>query len=89
MPLPLGRRFPAAHQFLRLALLDELFPIAPSVSCWADERDEGVWGVSLAWPAIDYAATETFSVDELRTVYGRWSSWVRACASDIAGRLPV
>lgn len=87
--LPLGQRFPAAHQFLRLALADETFPIAPSLSCWAEEQEGGVWSVALAWPALGYAADETFSADELRTVYGRWSSWARACALDIADRLPL
>lgn len=87
--IPLALRFPAAHQFLRLRLLDEIFPIAPWLACRATERETGVWTVTLHWPELGYSAEAQFSAEELRAVYGRWSDWARARALDIADLLPV
>lgn len=87
--LPLWQRFPAAHQFLRMRLLDEIFPITPALACWAEPLEPEAWRVWLSWPAIDYQASRHFSGAELRCVFGRWSSWARTCALDIADRLPV
>jgi hypothetical protein len=87
--IPLGQRFPAAHQFLRMCLLDEIFPIAASVSCVAEETEAGRWLVCLRWPELHVAANGEFSGEELRRVYGPWSSWVRSQALDIAGLLPI
>ncbi len=86
---PLGRRFPVAHQFLRMCLLEEIFPIPPSASCFAEETEAGRWTVSLIWEAIDFSAKGEFSDEELRRVYGAWSAWARGQALDIASLLPV
>lgn len=86
---PLGQRFPAAHQFLRMKLLEEIFPIASSLACRAQQLEPDVWLVRLSWPEIDYEASRRFSGEELRTVFGRWSNWARTCALDVADRLPV
>jgi hypothetical protein len=88
-PIPLGQRFPAAHQFLRLKLIEEIFPIAPSIACWAQSIEPDVWLVRLTWPEIDYEASRRFSAEELRGVFGPWSNWARNCALDVADRLPV
>ncbi|MHB8576322.1 MAG: hypothetical protein ACYDCQ_13435 [Dehalococcoidia bacterium] len=87
--IPLWQRFPAAHQFLRLRLMDEVFPIAPWVACFAEVEEDECWEVTLRWPEIGFEAREQFGADELRGVYGRWSDWARARALDIADRLPV
>ncbi len=85
----LGRRFPQAHQFLRMCLLDETFPITPSVSCLAEETQPGRWTVRLVWQVIDFAASEEFSDEDLRRVFGAWSTWARHQALEIASLLPV
>ena len=85
----LALRFPAAHQFLRLRLIEEIFPIAPWLACRAAEGPAGVWTVSLGWPELGYTAAAQFSAEELRAVYGRWSDWARARAFEIADLLPV
>src|SRR5258708_7750695 len=87
--VPLGLRFPAAHQFLRHRLIDEVYPIAPWVACDAVEEGPDSWRVSLRWPELDFDSTELFTGEELRVVFGRWSSWARARALDIADLLPV
>ena len=45
--------------------------------------------VRLSWPEIDVHAEAEFSSDDLRRVYGAWSTWARNRAFDIADRLPV
>ncbi len=87
--VPLGQRFPSAHQFLRMKLLEEIFPIASSLACRAQQLEPDVWLVQLSWPEIGYEASRRFGGDELRVVFGRWSNWARSCALDVADRLPV
>ncbi len=87
--ISLGRRFPAAHQFLRMCLMDEIFPIEPSVSCLGEETQPGCWTVHLVWQRIDFAASGEFNDEELRRVFGAWSSWARHQALEIADLLPV
>ena len=87
--LPLGIRFPAAHQYFRMRLLDEIFPIAPWASCMATEVEEGSWEVRLLWPEIGVEAVEHFSRDDLTSVYGRWMDWARTQIFQIADRLPA
>jgi hypothetical protein len=88
-PTPLGLRFPAAYQYLRHKLIEEVYPIAPWVSCQVEEEQPGSWCVTLRWPELSFEARERFSRDELRAVYGRWSTWARRRALDIADLLPV
>ncbi len=85
----LWRRFPAAHQFLRARLMNEVYPIAPSVAAWVEPQRGGGWLVSLSWPEVPFASRECFTGDELRAVYGRWTNWTRICALAIAEQLPV
>ena len=87
--IPLGTRFPAAHQFLRMRLLDAIFPIAPSVICWAHQVEPERWDVRVRWPEIGFDAANRFTSAELRAVFGRWSTWARNQALDIADLLPV
>jgi hypothetical protein len=87
--VPLGRRFPGAWQFFRMRLIDEIFPITAAVGCWAEPVGEEEWQVCVSWSEIAYRSCQRFSGDELRGVYGRWSSWARACTLDMADRLPV
>jgi hypothetical protein len=87
--ITLGQRFPAAHQFLRMKLMEEIFPIASSLACRAQRLEPDVWLVRLSWPEIDYDASRRFSGEELRAVFGRWANWARTCALDVADRLPV
>jgi hypothetical protein len=88
-PVPLGMRFPAADQYLRHKLIEEVFPIAPWVARTAAQTMADTWEVTLHWPEIEYQASETFSSEELRSVIGRWSTWARRRALDIAEQLPV
>ncbi|HEY7294651.1 MAG TPA: hypothetical protein VH916_06400 [Dehalococcoidia bacterium] len=87
--IPMWRRFPAAHQFLRARLMDEIYPIAPAVAAWVEAAPDGTWLVSLSWPEVPFSGQARFSADELRQVYGRWSQWARGCALTIAEQLPV
>ena len=87
--VPLAHRFPAAHQFLRACLIDEVFPIAPWAGCWCSPAGYDAWDVALRWPEIGFDASERFSGADLRAVFGRWSAWVRARAFEIGDRLPV
>ena len=86
--LPMWRRFPAAHQFLRARLVDELFPLIPAVVAWVEDDHRGGWLVLLSSGEPPYARSERFSADELRQVYGRWAQWARDCAREIADLLP-
>lgn len=86
--LPMWRRFPAAHQFLRARLMDELYPIEAAAAVWVEADAHGAWLVSLDWPALSFARGERFSAAELQQVYGRWAQWARGCARDIADLLP-
>lgn len=85
----LGTRFPAAYQFLRMRLLDEIFPIAPWIAIWAEEVAPALWEVRLTWPEIEFTAQTRFRVEALRAVYGAWSDWARQQVFAIADRLPV
>ncbi len=82
------RRFPAAHQFLRARLMDELFPLTPAVVVWLEDDHAGAWRVSLNCTEPSFARSERFSADELRQVYGRWAQWVRGLARELAELLP-
>jgi hypothetical protein len=86
--LPLWRRFPAAHQFLRARLMDELAPRALAVDVWVEDGGADTWLVSLCCPEPPFTRSERFSADELRQVYGRWAQWARGCARDLAELLP-
>lgn len=87
---PLWRRFPAAHQYLRFRLVQEIFPIEEALECAVEPGEEADrWLVTLSWPVIDFLACERFSSDALRFVFGDWSNWARHCAGEIADRLPV
>jgi hypothetical protein len=87
--VPLGMRFPAAHQYLRHKLIEEVFPIEARVSSNAVNVGPDTWEVTLRWPEIAFEASERFSSDELRSVIGRWSTWARRRALDIADELPI
>jgi hypothetical protein len=82
-------RFPAAHQFLRMRLIEETYPINPSISCVLDEVEPGRWKVSLTWPAVGFDAAAVFDTADLRGVYGPWSEWARGQAHAVADLLPV
>lgn len=82
------RRFPAAHQFLRARLMDELFPHAPGVAVWIEAGDLDAWTVSVSLPELGFTRCERFGPLELQQAYGRWAQWARSCARDFAMLLP-
>ena len=86
--LPMWRRFPAAQQFLRARLMDELFPLIPAIAVWIAAEREDAWLVSLEWPERGFARSERFTAPELQQVYGRWAQWARGCAREFAILLP-
>lgn len=85
----LWRRFPAADQYLRHKLMEEIFPVELALTRLVAQTEPERWRVLLRWPEIEFEASEEFSSDELRAVIGRWSTWARRRALDIANELPV
>src|SRR5690242_12508361 len=75
--IPLAQRFPTAHQYLRMRLFDEIFPIPPAITCVAEALGDDRWRVSVRWPVIEIEAQAEFSGDDLRRIYGPWSAWAR------------
>jgi hypothetical protein len=82
--IPMWCRFPAAHQFLRARLTDELFPHTRAVAVWVEAGEPDAWIVSLSAPELGFTRCERFGPLELQQVYGRWAQWARGCARDFA-----